>query len=195
MKIRNGFVSNSSSSSFVVISKNPTTMMDTIPENLLVRQPLNQERAELLMSLPMQEGELHFNWQFERYYDFISKCNYAVAQFMDLDRDLKSKYKRMFEHVLSKHIKSKDYFKVVYDYNFFYWDSILDADCYIDHQSAYYEYNEKGHYIFLSEENLENFLFNTESFIQCGNDNSDGTEEYYEARRMEGSEYGEYSLY
>lgn len=192
MKIRNGFISNSSSSSFVVISDNPDTIMKWVPKKLLKERKVDwdPDRIDLSIEFPNTEGNLHFGWEFKRYKDFLSKCNYAVAQFITLDDTmLKYKYEEMFNKVLRKHVNYKGYLKVMYDYNYFHWDSVIDEDCYVDHQSAYYEYNEKAHYIFQSEENLENFLFNKESFIQCGNDNNDPSAKWVEACKMKGSEY------
>ena len=190
MKIRNGFVSNSSSSSFVVVSNNSETKINYIPDDCLTfgEKPA-YGKQEVIITFPILRGNLEFGWEFERYSSFFDKCNYVVAQLMGLDKKLMYKYRDMLEKVLKKHIKPELWLTIRYDYNYFHWDSPIEEICYIDHQSAYFEEDESKHYLFRSEENLENFLFNNSSFIQCGNDNEDPTDEWREAAHAKGSEY------
>lgn len=137
------------------------------------------------MIVPDTSSQLEFGWEFERYYGFGDKLNYAFAQIIRLDdENLKEDYKEMMRRVLRNHLPNDDYLNIKIDYNYFYWDSISDNQCLVDHQSAYYEWDKSEHEIFKSEEALENFLFNEESFIQCGNDNEDPTPEWEEARML-----------
>ena len=188
MKFRNGFVSNSSSSSFVVIGRDESQKIDFIPSNLITMKVYewfpNCEHYEL--QLPIKHGQMEFGWEFERYTTFEDRLNYVVAQIMRLDYNpaLKHYYEEMFRNVLGKHMKDNKFLSVKYDYNYFFCDSISEDMCYVDHQSSYHEYKPKYHYLFLSEENLENFLFNDGSYIQCGNDNEDPTPKWIESYNM-----------
>ena len=187
MKYRKGFVSNSSSSSFIVLGKNLENHMDKIPEEILKFEHFNWDKTQKYFSitLPVEEGEKEFGWEFERYTTFRDKLNFTIAQIMCLDEQpkLESKYKQMLINVLNKHVEN-GCVDILIDYNYFHWDSIIEESCHIDHQSAYYEWVESWHDIFLSEDILENFLFNTESYIQCGNDNEDPTDDWVESHHL-----------
>ena len=185
MKIRKGFVSNSSSSSFVVIGKDESQKMDLIPSNLITKKVYewfpNYEHCEL--HLPITYAQMEFGWEFERYETFEDRLNFVIAQIMRLNYSpgLKCYYEEMFRNVLRKHMKDNEFLSVKFDYNYFFCDSISEDMCYVDHQSSYHEYKPEYHYLFLSEENLENFLFNEGSYVQCGNDNEDPTPEWIES--------------
>lgn len=64
MKKRITFISNSSSSSFIVISNDD----------------LDQLKDEDVLEVPTVRGEYEFGWQEERYDDFYSKLNFCVLQ-------------------------------------------------------------------------------------------------------------------
>ena len=186
MKIRNGFVSNSSSSSFIVFGKDLENNRDTFgflnmkPEKLYSWSDTYTIRLEL----PFPEAEYEFGWAFERYYYVKDKINFAIIQALD-SGDKKWEYKEMLRKVLQKQLdrecKEHPVLDLRIDYNRFYWDSISEGNnAYIDHQSAAHEGENLE--IFESEEVLENFLFNRNSYIQGGNDNEDSTLEYKEAQ-------------
>lgn len=87
MKKRITFISNSSSSSFVVISDGK----------------LDQINEEDTLLVPTSRGEMCFGWQQERYNDFYSKLNFCALQCLDV---WDTKGKNWFE-MLKKVIKDK----------------------------------------------------------------------------------------
>jgi len=106
---------------------------------------------------------LEFGWEFETYYELYNKlgyilvgmaqnCEETIQKFEDLRKCQPQKYD-MLVKVLDKH-------------NLTIEIDVEDGIGYIDHQS--------GHVweeAFTSEENLEDFLFNPDSFVRTGNDN------------------------
>lgn len=66
MKLRNGFVSNSSSSSFIVIKQGKLDYIEFEHNNPVVLGEL---------------GESNFGWQQDRYSNFNDKVNWAYLQF------------------------------------------------------------------------------------------------------------------
>ena len=197
MKIRNGFVSNSSSSSFVVYGPLAEGKeYDKLPLSLL------KERQEVswwdegniitksILTLPIKEGNCEFGWAFERWCDIKDKINYLAIQLLECsnrDHDFyeaKQKfYEVLKESLIEQGIKR---FVIEWDYNSVEWDS---PDCYaeIDHQSSLCENDFKNNWnlngVFDSKENIKNFIFNPDAYVQGGNDNEDGNDDYYESRR------------
>ena len=184
MKFRNGFVSNSSSSSFVVIGRNKEDFINELPDRLWENVRNMWGNLQPTLTLPFKEGQLEFGWPFERFYDIKDRINFAVALFMDVEGENHWKFKNMFEEVIRKHFNegAGHYLTIRYDYNYYHWDSISEDQSYIDHQSTIREGDNTE--LFENEQNLEDFLFNSKSFIQCGNDNEDATDEWYEAREL-----------
>lgn len=177
MKIRNGFVSNSSSSSFVIYGRDRSKMIHTLPKELYTKSYRYGRNIDDIV-LPFTEAQMEFGWEFERYYDIKDRINFCVAMIMDMPENIRYKHKRMFETVIERHAPEGNV-NIVYDYNFFFWDSIESEKLYIDHQSSWGE--GRNTELFESEKNIEDFIFNSESFIQCGNDNEDKTDEWEEA--------------
>jgi len=182
MKQRYGFISNSSSMSFIVFGTNNDEWLTEIPEYLIKCKPVAWDKTlkDWSITVPDKKSNMEFGWQFKRYYEFGAKLNYALAQALGVKGNLSYDYKEMIRKVLEKYIPDQAYLHLLIDYNYFHWDSIKSRQCSIDHQSAYYEYREPYHYIFRSEELLERFLFNTGSYIQCGNDNEEAPNEQWE---------------
>ena len=143
MKVRNGFVSNSSSSSFVVINTSTAAEYHDEVNTVDTSQPLKVPETF--------GGETEFGWQIEKYYDIGSKINFAYlqAQFLgDYHID-------MVKEVLIEELNVPDV-----EFN---------VDGYIDHQSSVLEGSNRE--IFESELMLKEFIFIKGSYIQNDNDN------------------------
>lgn len=143
MKIRNGFVSNSSSSSFIVINNSGTKVHPPHSDSLTIN---------------MTDGEYQFGWQVEEYYDFNSKFNwcYIIATYSDEDEMLR------LHQMLTEAIEEE--LGVPVEVN---WNAKSEYDYYIDHGSV--EDHNKA--MFDSKEDLKAFLFDPASYIHNTNDN------------------------
>lgn len=107
MKKRLGFVSNSSSSSFVVVSKN----------SFEIKQTLSMSDGHLILG--ELGGDDEFGWDFIEYDDFLTKLNWVCLQ---ADYAKNKEYKEMIENVLKDNIEGIDSIE---------WS----LSGYIDHQS------------------------------------------------------------
>ena len=207
MKIRNGFVSNSSSSSFIV----PDMRIPEAHEYSSLKPFFNLDestydykgnlRKVYTITLPILEGNKCFGWEDTRYTEFADKLNYLFLQIESMHQDVRLKNK--LEHTLEKALKSiceKAYdtkelkygeFTARVDYNHLFsptsaFSSIYKYDdiYYIDHQSTWGE-NEPGVVKYFAQNEpdadlMEKYLVG-ESYIQGGNDNEDGSSEYYDS--------------
>jgi len=181
MKIRNGFVSNSSSSSFIINVKGKITEWGL--DNYLIKD----DEDFYSISLPIKAGTYEFGWEVKRWKDVVSKLNYVVIQAFCSKNDFENR--EIIKRALQKRIcelKGDDvYLDVNWNYNAVRYDS---GECWanIDHQSLWYEFTEDEcygippvHDVFQSVENMENFLFNSDAYIQGGNDNGGQDNEKY----------------
>lgn len=141
MKTRHGFVSNSSSSSFIVINTDKSTHH---PPNLPAYFSVGDQ------------GQDEFGWQDEQYDSFESKLNFAFLQAKEASKDGNDEWLEMLRVVLGECGATEI-------------DEDMGEWSHIDHQSAYCE--GENCEMFESLEQLRNFLFNSSSYIQCGNDN------------------------
>lgn len=154
MKCRTGFVSNSSSCSFIVINNS----------NIRIPELINNNKSEL--NVPQDfGGNTEFGWEEIRYYDFGSKLNFAYLQTTYVNEHISKKWIEMLEKIL------KDNLHI----NIINWNLTTEYNNkekfwgYIDHQSCA---SEGGNIeIFDSETDLYNFLFSSDSYIQGDNDN------------------------
>ena len=195
MKIRNGFVSNSSSSSFVVNKKTNADFTD-IPKEMMKKKP-----GYYTIVLPQKNhGCSDFGWEVTRWMDTASKLNYATIQAMYSKN--KWDYLYTLEKAIGKRFKethgeNEDIY-VYWNYNAVFYGS-EDQFATIDHQSTLADYECSNwaqrngemsvvHDIFESVENMENFLFNPDAYIQGGNDNGGNESEEY--RESEAYIYG-----
>lgn len=182
MKIRSDFVSNSSSSSFIVIK---STNIEKYNFN-------NQD-----ITVPnINEGNIEFGWSWQKFNDFWSKLNFCAIQLSEI-----RKQKKYYDEAMAKSEKTADDIfwlehrgkKIKEDSDRFddLWD-MLQTVCkdnfnlnielaseeeidnmfaYIDHQSNVSDGQNME--MFESEYDLYNFLASSDSFIKTGNDNDD----------------------
>ena len=176
MKIRTDFVSNSSSSSFIVINRSGHKDKYEGPEKLVLPQGDPDGDYE-------EPGCCWFGWQTQKYFDMMSKLNWCALMCQEqLYYELKggkeaketgysfSEMEAMLKRVCKKElgceveIKHKD--------DLLELDGPADSDDngYIDHQSGLYERLENAR-MFKSDQMLADFITNSDSYIDNSNDN------------------------
>lgn len=165
MKIRSGFVSNSSSSSFIVMGKGRLSLPEKNSDTLVVPDDFG--------------GETEFGWEPKDYFDFGSKLNFAYLQtqngqeelepLLDLALKVTNKSNNFRLELLEKVLKESMHVTE------FIWNLTDDYDSedktygYIDHASAAGEGQNLE--MFESEEEMRKFLFCNDSKIHTDNDN------------------------
>jgi len=155
-KYRSGFVSNSSSSSFIVINSNPS------------KYSLKKSFTGQTFYINGEDGETEFGWGPETISDTYSRINFAAIQALYAENE-HPEFKKMLERVIRKHTGAKGVaWRISIE-----WSRTPEKgvkyNCYIDHQSAYTEGSNIG--MFESEQTLKNFLFGEGSYIELDNDN------------------------
>ena len=158
MKRRNFLVSNSSSSSFIVIGN--TGIYDNL-------RPTEFDDTYVIG----ENGEAEFGWTPVDIQDIDSRINFCHLQ----SKYLAGKYDAMIESVIKGNSKIKHIHSILTDD--YYSDISIDNDPpryktkwgYIDHQSAAIEGQNLE--MFESESTLEKFIFDSGSYIHTDNDN------------------------
>ena len=145
MKIRKGFVSNSSSSSFIVISNSFSL----------------SNKMNLDSCIVGDEGETQFGWDVFDYFDTESKINFVYLQILYTgNKFIRKARENMFESVMIEQYGCSD---------IQYTISFKNFESYIDHQSN--AGCDKNIEMFRDKETLRSFLFDSESYIHTDNDN------------------------
>lgn len=157
MKTRNGFVSNSSSSSFILVCHEGELHVPIVWNKVL-----NIPRSNY--------AETDFNGGEGKIFDFDSKLNFIVLQAIYADDQEKIDFvNKVLLDYLGKDIEIRwnlttDYFDMITE----------DVPSHmvigsIDHQSILHN-DENMDQLFESEENLKQFLFNPGSYLEMGRD-------------------------
>lgn len=162
-EIRHGvFETNSSSSHSISIAKgNEEFLMDSI--------------------IPDEYGHIHlrggeFGWSWEKFNDALTKANYCAVHASDpanLKRDAAHLKEMLVEVIKDQTGASEVVFELSTD-----WDSPNHS--YIDHQSA-----GVAQEAFASKETLRNFIFNRNSRLFTGNDNTCPPPNFYDVDGLE----------
>jgi len=142
MKRRVGFVSNSSSCSFVII------------ENNIIDYNID---GDFIIG---EDGNIEFGWDVKDYCDTPSKINFAILQAMDANKD---EWMKMIFDVIKDHTGCDDIIVKITN------DFLKPNYGYIDHASSSVEGSNIE--MFESADKLKQFLFSDDSYIHTDNDN------------------------
>ena len=152
MKIRSGFVSNSSSSSFIIIDNS----------GKYCSLPFPPDDGVLVIG---EDGSTKFGWETTTYPSIYDRINFSFIQ-TDYGKDFNRL--QMLEEVLKENIKGLK--QIIWNISEEFHPTDGKVCGYIDHQSARCE--GKNMEMFKSKETLRDFIFGLGSYIQGGNDNS-----------------------
>lgn len=145
MKLRTDFVTNSSSSSFIVVKMSDFKNY----KNKFIRESKKYVIGE--------SGELSFGWGIEKHTDFDTKVNWLalIAHYNDLSTE--------FLEAAIKELTGCS--SIITDA---FYKAIDDGDAYIDHQSSD---DPESIFVLKNYDILIKFLGNDESYVWVDNDN------------------------
>ena len=163
MKTRIGFVSNSSSSSYVVV---PKSVVQEYEKNRESRDIKSFNRLKLLFAFSGEEkwsglfdsGEKNFEWQVVRYHDLESKWNWLVLQAYYSGSNA---YLSIIENFLSEVNRNLKINWADVD------EQVEKFNAGIDHQSV----DAQATFAEVGAIGIDEFLVNENCFIQNSNDN------------------------
>lgn len=181
MKIRNGFVSNSSSSSFIVIKNFPSNEEIEKQKDMIYNYTERYSTDNGALLLPDSNlGVNEFGWENERYETFGSKLNFCALQILyvkEYAKDLNGEVTLYCSERLPHGANWKVYYNMLrevckdyLDIDIELKDELYDDETgYIDHQSCAGEGENME--MFETKDSLISFLLSKDSYIQGGNDN------------------------
>lgn len=143
MKLRQDFITNSSSSSYIIINTKDGYETLSATEIYLI--------GEL--------GKTEFGWEIENTHDIHSRINFAYIQAHSINNQ---EWLNMLDKVIKENSNIKELIYCIGDYNGKNWG-------YIDHQSNACE--SENIEMFENEEILKDFIFGKNSYIHTDNDN------------------------
>lgn len=171
MKERTDFVSNSSSSSFIVNSKNIIYTKNDLKSLVNDMTLWTYDDIDYRLIPCGHIGEICFGWDFRFYKELGDKINFCAIQAIYAKNsnycDKNVDYWKMLVDVLHE-ILEDDSVKFIEEYK-----AVGHSHCYIDHQSSAQEGCNMS--MFQSKESLKEFLL-TDSYIEGGNDNDEPPE-------------------
>lgn len=159
MKLRTDFVSNSSSSSFIV---NIKALISNGEIESAKEQLLSNVSNDGILTLPSCDGDYEFGWECKEYSDIISKINFVALQIITLIGSREEFQKKVGYNPECVLDKFKDFLKRTFGIEEISFD---ENRGYIDHQSSIIEFENTS-----CLDDIEAFVL-TQSYIQGGNDN------------------------
>lgn len=186
MKVRNGFVSNSSSSSFIIIGRNPDLSNTSKRFIELLKKDEVFGCYDLILPTYVANEDREFGRFYKKFSRLEDRLNFVAINCIKLifeqgfeGKDTSKVYdvlrgalKRFSSEYLDRH-----YISLNFDYNSVSWDSPSEGEKYtIDHQSLYPDNDE----IWESVDSMYDFFFREDSKIYMGSDELEETEEYIE---------------
>ena len=153
MKVRYGFVSNSSSASYIVIDTSKIYILPKYEKSIVIDSNF---------------GEIEFGWGPEYVKDLGSRITFSYLQAIDVH---KTEWVTMLEEVIKEHTGVENIvWKITNDYAKIddkAWNKLEYG--YVDHQSSANEGQNTE--MFDSKEILKDFIFGQKSMIVVDNDN------------------------